>query len=123
MRKLALSAALLAATPAFAEAPKNRCIPTKDAQKFAADAHNKWIELGPAQWEFMRGIYAGNPNTPPGLPVGNKAVLVRSADSEHGLVFFIDGSRACWPLSLPKAGLKMLDDIATDVIPHEGNEL
>ena len=122
MRSILTAAALLAATPAFAEGAKISCIPIAEAQKSASDHSGKWIELVPAQWEFLRGIYAVNPRTPPGLPVGNKAVLVRFT-SEAGVILFIDGARACTPMDAPKLLLDMLESIAKDVIPHEGDDL
>jgi hypothetical protein len=62
-----------------------RCVDAS-APKHAAEArHGKWIELTSDQWQFLRGIYAMNPLTPPGLPYGDKAALVK-----------IDGSSGGW---------------------------
>jgi len=122
MRSIFAAALLIAAAPAFAEGNKISCIPINEAQKSASEHSGKWIELVPAQWEFLRGIYAINPRTPPGLPVGNKAVLVRFT-AEAGVILFIDGKRACTPMDAPKALLDLLDAVAKDTIPHEGNDL
>jgi hypothetical protein len=43
------------------------------------------------EWEFLRGIYAVNPLTPPGLPHGDKAALAKVDGSADGLIFFNDG--------------------------------
>jgi hypothetical protein len=39
--------------------------------------HGRFIDLDVSQWQFLRGIYAMNPRTPPGLPYGDRAVLAR----------------------------------------------
>ena len=86
-RALALAVGL-AVLPQMVHAAEGaaRCVDTS-APKHAAEArHGKWIELTSEQWQFLRGIYAMNPLTPPGLPYGDKAALVK-----------IDGnSRATW---------------------------
>jgi hypothetical protein len=41
-----------------------------------------------------QGVYVLNPNTPPGLPFGDKAVLVQVDGKADGLVLFIDGEMA-----------------------------
>lgn len=89
--------------------------------KSAIEARNgKWIALTPDQWQFLRGIYAMNPLTPPGLPYGDRAVLAKAEGNDGALVFFIDGAKACTPMAIPKKLLDMLDDVATSKISHEG---
>src|SRR5450755_1796670 len=86
----------------------------------AITAHNgRWIQLTSEQWEFMRGIYAMNPQTPAGLPYGDKAVLAQVDGNAGGLVFFIDGDKACTPMPIPHELLAMMHDVATDTINHE----
>ena len=46
--------------------------------------NGKWIELTPAQWQFLRGVYALNPETPAGLPYGDKAVLAQIDNGAGG---------------------------------------
>ena len=83
-------------------------------------AHNgRWIELTTEQWQFMRGIYAMHPATELGLPYGDKAVLAQLTPEGGGLVFFIDGNRACTPLAVPPAVVAIIQDVATDTISHE----
>jgi hypothetical protein len=90
--------------------------------KHAAEArHGKWIELTSDQWQFLRGIYAMNPLTPPGLPYGDKAALVKIDGSSGGMVFFIDGDKACTPMEVPDQLLAMMDDVATAKFNHEGS--
>jgi len=83
----------------------------------------KWIDVTSEQWQFLRGIYAMNPLTPPGLPYGDKAALATVEGNTGGLVFFLDGDRACTPMPVPKELLVMMDDVATAKITHEGNGL
>lgn len=40
-----------------------------------------------------------------------------------GLVFFIDGDKACTPMPVPDKLLSMMDDVATAKINHEGSGL
>ena len=71
------------------------------------------------QWQFLRGIYAMNPGTPAGLPYGDKAVLAEVEGNTGGLVFFIDGDKACTPMPVPHELLAMMQDVATATIMHE----
>src|ERR1700734_3321813 len=122
-RSLAL-AALLAIVPqlAFAAEP-GQCVDVS-VPKHAIEARNgKWIQLTPEQWEFLRGIYAMNPLTPPGLPYGDKAALARVDGNSGGLIFFIDGDKACTPMPVPDTLLSMMDDVATAKINHKGSGL
>ena len=72
------------------------------------------------QWQFLRGVYAMNPVTPPGLPYGDHAVLARFDDMGSGIVFFIDGDRACTPMSAPPELLSLMKDVESHTIKHEG---
>jgi hypothetical protein len=124
-RSLAVAAALAALEPEFVLAAETsgRCVDISVPKK-AVEAHNgKWIELTPEQWEFLRGIYAMNPLTPPGLPYGDKAALAKVDGNSGGLVFFIDGDKACTPMTVPDTLLSMMDDVATAKISHEGKGL
>jgi hypothetical protein len=117
-------AAALATLPqlAFADEPSH-CVDTS-VPKEAIEARNgKWIQLTAEQWEFLRGIYAMNPLTPPGLPYGDKAALARVDGNSGGLIFFIDGDKACTPMPVPDKLLAMMDDVATAKINHEGSGL
>ena len=122
-RILALAAAL-ATLPQLALAGETSHCVDISVPKKAIEAHNgKWIELTPEQWEFLRGIYAMNPLTPPGLPYGDKAALAKVDGDSGGLVFFIDGDKACTPMPVPDKLLSMMDDVATAKINHEGSGL
>ena len=82
--------------------------------------NGKWIELTPEQWQFLRGVYVLNPETPAGLPYGDKAVLAQLENVAGDLVFFIDGDKACTPMRAPPGLLTLMDDVATAKINHEG---
>jgi hypothetical protein len=123
IRSLALAGALAALPQIVAAAESGQCVDVS-VPKHAIEARNgKWIQLTPDQWEFLRGIYAMNPLTPPGLPYGDKAALARVDGNSGGLVFFIDGDKACTPMPVPDKLLAMMDDVATAKINHEGSGL
>lgn len=97
----------------------SRCVDVSVPKQAIAARHGKWIELTPDQWQFLRGIYAMNPETPAGLPYGDKAVLAQVEGNSGGLVFFIDGDKACTPMPVPHELLIMMHDVATSTINHE----
>jgi hypothetical protein len=57
----------------------NRCVDLATVRAAATSQNNKLIELTSDQWQFLRGIYAMNPEAPPGLPDGDKAVFRKVA--------------------------------------------
>jgi hypothetical protein len=123
IRSLALAGALAVLPQIVAAAESAQCVDVS-VPKHAIEARNgKWIQLTPEQWEFLRGIYAMNPLTPPGLPYGDKAALAKVDGNDGGLVFFIDGDKACTPMPVPDKLLAMMDDVATAKINHEGSGL
>lgn len=107
------------AVPAFAGAPPGRCIDISVPKSAIAARDGQWIELTREQWEFMRGIYAMNPETPAGLPLGDKAVLAQVKGNNGGMIFFIDGDKACTPMPIPVELIAMMRDVATGEISHE----
>jgi hypothetical protein len=108
---------------AFAADGASRCVDVS-VPKQAIIAHNgRWIQLTPEQWQFMRGIYAMNPQTPAGLPYGDKAVLAQVDGNNGGMIFFIDGDKACTPMPVPVELIAMMRDVATDTINHESGGL
>ena len=84
-RSLALAGALTV-LPQLAYADDAvRCVDVSVPRKAVEAQKGKWVELTPEQWQFLRGIYAMNPLTPPGLPYGDKAALAK-----------VDGNPAAW---------------------------
>lgn len=120
---LAVAAALTVLPMCAFASDATRCVDVSVPKNAVEAEKGQWIVLTPDQWEFLRGIYAMNPSTPPGLPVGDKAVLAKIDGHNSGLVFFLDGDRACTPMEAPKALLALLDDVATARIAHEGDGL
>ena len=127
MTRIALTAFLsvLAMAPLAAKAaePSPRCTDIS-IPKNAIEAHEgKWIELTSEQWQFLRGVFVLNPTTPSGLPYGDKAVLAQVGGDTGGLVFFIDGDRACTPMAVPAILISMMKDVGAANIPHEASGL
>jgi hypothetical protein len=120
MRFLAAAGALTVLPHLAFAAEAARCVDISVPKKAVEASNGKWIELTADQWEFLRGIYAMNPLTPPGLPYGDKAALAKVDGNDGGMIFFIDGDRACTPMQVPKQLLTMIDDVATAKIAHEG---
>ena len=100
-----------------------QCLDLATVRAASAGQNSKVIELTSDQWQFLRGIYAMNPMTPPGLPDGDKAALVEIEGHSGGMVFFIDGDKACTPMAVSDDLLAMMDDVATAKINHEGSAL
>ena len=126
LRNRALAFALaLAVVPQMVHAADGaaHCVDALVPKHAAEASHGKWIELTSDQWQFLRGIYAMNPQTPPGLPYGGKAALVKIDGRSGGVVFFVDGDKACTPMGVPDEILTMLDDVATAKISHDGSAL
>jgi hypothetical protein len=97
----------------------SHCVNVSVPKGAVAERNGRWIELTNDQWQFLRGIYAMNPQTPPGLPYGDHAVLAQVGGDAGGLIFFIDGDKACTPMVAPKELLSMMQDVATNTINHE----
>jgi hypothetical protein len=106
-----------------ADNPTSRCVDVSVPKGAIKARDGKWIELTSEQWQFLRGIYAMNPDTPPGLPYGDRAVLAEVEGNTGGLVFFIDGEKACTPMPIPHELVAMMQDVATATINHEGSGL
>ena len=123
MRLLGVTVALTGLSQTASADDASRCADVSVARKAVEAEKGQWIELTAQQWEFLRGVYAMNPLTPPGLPYGDKAALARVEGNDGGLVFFLDGDRACTPMAAPKALLALLDDVAMAKISHEGSGL
>jgi hypothetical protein len=116
-----LAALIVAPHVAFAQdRAVRRCVDVSIPRQAVEARNGRWIELTSEQWQFLRGIYAMSPDTPPGLPYGDKAVLAQVDSSSGGMVFFIDGDRACTPMHAPPQLLALVEEVATGNIDHEG---
>jgi hypothetical protein len=101
--------------PVFA----NRCVDLATLCAATTGQNSELIELTSDQWQFLRGVYAMNLEAPPGLPNGDKAVVRLGGDSD-GLLFFVDGDKACTPMTAPPALLSLMDQIAVGDANHQG---
>ena len=90
----------------------NRCVDLPTVRAATTGEKNKLIELTSDQWQFLRGIYTMNPEAPAGLPDGDKAVLRLGDGGSTGLLFFVDGDKACTPMNAPPALLSLMDQVA-----------
>ena len=87
MRPLILAYALaMMSSPALA-APGHSCIDRAGAKENIEKRGGSFITVTPEQWQFLRGIYAMNPTTPPGLPFGDSAVIARVPGDQGDLSF------------------------------------
>jgi hypothetical protein len=77
------------------------------------DQDGRPIEITPNQWQFLRGVYAMNPEAPCGLPYGDYAVLAQDSCDSDGLLFFIDGNKACAPMHAPPARLSLIERVTS----------
>jgi hypothetical protein len=109
----------LSAGAAYADGSSGACVDISVPKGAVASHNGRWIELTNQQWEFMRGVYAMHPSTPLSLPFGDKAVLAQLADEKGGVVFFVDGVRACTPMMVPAEVVALMRDVAMDTIMHE----
>jgi hypothetical protein len=118
--RLAIVVALLALPQVSLAADESagECVDVATPKREITAQHGKWTELTSAQWQFLRGVYVLNPNTPPGLPYGDKAVLVEVDGKAGGLVLFIDGEMACTPMPIPQPLLAIVQGVATAAVNH-----
>ena len=118
MRTLNLSLAIaLFASPALAD-QSGFCIDRAVAKDNIDKRGGSFVTVTPEQWQFLRGIYAMNPATPPGLPFGDSAVIARIPGDQGAVILFIDGDSACTPMPVPGELIDMLDRVGGGDIPH-----
>lgn len=91
------------------------CADVSAPKAVVAGRHGTWTELSDAQWEFLRGVYVMNPETPPGLPYGDHTALARFDGSAGGIVF-IDDKQACTPILAPAELASAIDEVTTHTI-------
>jgi hypothetical protein len=109
----------LLSSPVFAE-EEHICVPIDGPKTYVKSHQGEWTDLNKAQFNFLQGIYAVNPKTPPGLPPGDKAALATIQDAE--IIFFLDGTQACDPMPVPKALIELLQNVGKGAINHLGTE-
>lgn len=115
--KIAILSCLLAAAPATANAG-SVCTEIDKAKEGVT-----WTAVTPAQWQFLRGVFVTNPMTPSGIPYGDHATLAQLPGHPGGIVWFIDGDKACDAMPIPPELIQMLSDVGAGVVEHEGDGL
>ena len=82
----------------------SRCVDISVPKGAIAARNGKWIELTPEQWQFLRGIYAMNPETPAGLatrPCWRRSKAIRAASFSSSMATKparqCPFRTSCWP--------------------------
>jgi hypothetical protein len=113
---------ILSGIPAYSE--ENNCTIIAGPKDRIEAKHGQWKLLTTDQWEFLRGVYVVNPNTAPGMPKGDRAVLAQIDGTEGGQVFFIDGPLACSPMAVPAELIRILNQVGAGAdVDHVGDKL
>jgi hypothetical protein len=89
-------------------------------KKSTEDRKGTWVELTNDQWQYARGVYALDPQTPPGIPVGDKAVIATIPGGDGAVIFFLDGPLVCTPMSIPAILVDMIKRVGSGEIIHAG---
>jgi hypothetical protein len=104
-------------SPALAD-PSGLCMDRTAAKDNFDRRGGSFVTVTPEQWQFLRGIFAMNPATPPGLPFGDSAVIARIPGDQGAIILFIDGNSACTPMPVPDELIEMLDRVGGGEITH-----
>lgn len=122
-----ITIALIRPAPADEPAPSppsvqdlldRQCVAIPTAEKHIIDSGGgPFIALTPEQLSFMRGISVVLPNTPEGIPPGEKAVMSKYPDGSAAVVF-LDDDLACVPIRLKPAGVKALMQEGENYVLH-----
>jgi hypothetical protein len=89
----------------------NRSIDLASIRAVINGQDSKPIEITQDQWQFLRGVYAMNPEAPPGLPYGDDAVLVQGGGDSSGLLLFVDSDKSSAPMHAPPSLLSLIDQV------------
>ena len=117
------------AFPALAAgaAPKGKCEPLEKAEadfaKFIAPDKATFTRVTPGQFHFLQGVAAINPETPPGLPPGDGALLAMGDRSGEGVVMFVSGAKMCLPMGAPAQLIDLMGRVLTDRLDADGDEM
>lgn len=94
-----------------------------DFAKFIAPDKAQFTKVTPGQFHFLQGVAAISPNTPPGLPPGDTAILAKGDRSEQGVILFVRGGKMCLPMEAPEMLIELMDRVLTDRLDAEGSEM
>jgi hypothetical protein len=114
----AVALGLLLAFPALA----SECTDSDGLKSIAEARGHTWTVVTMEQWEFLRGVSAGAPGMPDGLPIGDSAALVADKGMAGGYVIFLDGKLACFPIMpLDKGFIEMILSVGRGDVTHSGH--
>jgi hypothetical protein len=94
-----------------------------DFAKFIAPDKAQFTKATPGQFHFLQGVAAINPDTPPGLPPGDTAILAKGDRSDEGVILFVRAGKMCLPMEAPKMLIELMGRILTDRLDAEGSEM
>ena len=94
-----------------------------DFAKFIAPDKAQFTKVTPGQFHFLQGVAAINPDTPPGLPPADAAILARGDRSEDGVILFVRADKMCLPMGAPKTLIELMGRILTDRLDAEGSKM
>ena len=92
----------------------NRSVDVTTVRTAINGQDGKPIEITPDQWQFLRGVYAMNPEAPRGLPYGDNAVFAQDGSDSGGQLLFIDGDKPCAAMHAPSALLSLMERVTAD---------
>jgi hypothetical protein len=110
------------AVAAHAKPPTPACKTIAAVKALLANGAH-FTPVTPGQFHFLQGLYVALPDTPPGLPPGNGALLVQRDGEPASLLLWTRGNLACAPLGLPATVVKMLRNIKSGALDEDGDEL
>ena len=115
------------ALAATARSPLTRCESLEKAEadfaKFIAPDKATFTRVTPGQFHFLQGVAAINPETPPGLPPGDGALLAMGDRSGEGVVMFVSGGKMCLPMGAPSTLIDLMGRVLTDRLDADGDEM
>ena len=101
----------------------DRCVTHDEAQAWASEiGAGELVSATDAQWQFMRGAYVVNPDTPTALPPGDRGAFAR-APHTWGVWFFVDGDLYCSRLKVSGEIVDILMQVGAGEITHTGEGL
>jgi len=102
---------------------RQTCVDAAESRAAILAAHGDWKVLTKGQFHFLQGVYALNPQTPPGLPPGDGAVLATVTGDKGGLILFTSGAKVCAPMPVPDQVVKLLSAVKTGKLDPSGDEI
>ena len=102
---------------------RQACIDATESRAAILAAHGDWKVLTKGQFHFLQGVFALNPQTPPGLPPGDGAVLATVKGDRGGLILFTSGAKICAPMPVPDEVIKLLSAVKTGKLDAAGEEI